>query len=124
MREKEKERKRGKQHPFFTPTQRIVARRLPMHTYRKRKTRSSIQGDSERREVGAPTLRKRRLKPDVSAGLRAGLRLEQHVPAASNCTLFLATMLRGVAAENLPRCAADAARNYFLFFHQLYNTAR
>lgn len=38
-RKKEREKER-EQHPFFTPTtQRIVARRLPMHTYRKKENK-------------------------------------------------------------------------------------
>lgn len=111
------------QHPFFTPTQRIAAQRLPMHTHRKRRTRSSIQGDSERREVGAPTLRKRRIKPDVSADLRAVSNRMYRLHQTAHYSSLL--LLRGVAAENLPRSAADAVRNYFFFLLSVfYNTAQ
>lgn len=107
-RETEREGER-EQYPFFTPTQSIVARRLPMHTYRKRRTRSSIQGDSKRREVGAPTLRKRRMKPNVSADLRAVLNRVYRLHKTAHYSSLL--LLRGVAAKNLLRSAADAVRN-------------
>lgn len=93
------------------------------YTHRKRRTRSSIQGDSERREVGAPTLRKRRIKPDVSADLRAVSNRMYRLHQTAHYSSLL--LLRGVAAENLPRSAADAVRNYFFFLLSVfYNTAQ
>jgi len=120
MNEREKEReKEREQHPFFTPTQRIVARRLPMHTYRKRRTRSSIQGDSERREVGAPTLRKQRLKPDVSAGLRAvsSSVYRLHQTAHYSSLLCYAVLQRKIFLDAL----LTWQEIIFLFFHRLCN---
>lgn len=124
-REREKETEREKereQHPFFTPTQRNVARRLPMHAYRKRRTRSSIQGDSERREVGAPTLRKRCLKPDVSAGLRAvsSSMYRLHQTAHYSSLLCYAVLQRKISLDAL----LMRQEIIFFFFHRLHNIAR
>lgn len=96
-----KERGEGREAASLLASRRdasLHARRLPMHTHRKRRTGSvhtrEDRGEKKKRE--APPYRKWRLKADVRTRTRVSSR------AASNCTLPLAIMLRGVAAENLP----------------------
>lgn len=115
-RNREGKKEREEAASFLSPpTQRIVAQRLPMHTYRKRRTRSSIQGDSERREVGAPTLRKRRLKPDVSAGLRAvsSSMYRLHQTAHYSSLLCYAVLQRKISLDAL----LMRQKIIFFFFH-------
>lgn len=127
MRETKKEKRKGgseeeKKATFlYCDVMHRSARRLfaCACVYRIKRDRV-IQGSSERRRIGAPFLRKRHLKPDVDADALVCRfnRYTCNVLVASKCTLLLATILRGVAAENLSRFAADAMRYEIIFLSQ------